>query len=261
VPQYLYDWPVWISGFLIVFVFIAFALVSLLLVRRQFLPRVDLHGEHGQYAGVMIQSMVMLYGLVAALISVNVYNTYSGVSRIVSEEATSLAALYRDAGGYPEPTRSQLRQTIRDYVLQIIHEAWPQQQHGMTPTHGVEMVNAIEANLLTFEPSTEGQKLLHGETLRAYNLMVNARRLRVDANRESLPGTMWGILVLGAFVCLIGSSFAPVEDARLHILFQTLLAALMGMILFMTFAWDRPYHGDFGITSQPYQLIYDQLMK
>jgi hypothetical protein len=83
----------------------------------------------------------------------------------------------------------------------------------------------------------------------------------VDANKESLPGMMWTILILGAFICLIGSSFAPVEDARLHILFQTLLAILMGMILFMTFAWDRPYHGDFGITAQPYQLIYDQLMK
>src|SRR5262249_8957754 len=157
----------------------------------------------GQFGGVMIQSMVMLYGLVAALISVNVYNTYSGVARIVSEEATSLAALYRDAGGYPEPTRSELRQTIRDYVQQIIHEAWPQQRHGETPAHGVEMVNAIQDVLLPFEPTSEGQKLVHGETLRAFNEMVLARRLRVDANRESLPGMMWTILILGAFICLI----------------------------------------------------------
>ena len=260
-PLTLYDWPVWIAGLLIVVVFVAFSLASLLVVRRHFLPRVDLHGEHGQYGGVMIQSMVMLYGLVAALISVNVYNTYSGVSGIVSAEASSLAALYRDAGGYPEPTRSELRGAIRDYVQQIIHEAWPQQRHGITPTHGVEMVNAIESYLLTFEPTTEGQKLLHGETLRAFNEMVHARRLRVDANKEALPGMMWTILILGGFLCLIGSSFAPVEDVRLHLLFQTLLAALMGMILFMTFAWDRPYHGEFGITSEPYQLIYNQLMR
>ena len=153
-PLYLYDWPVWIAGLLIVVVFVAFSFVSLLLVRRHFLPRVDLHGEHGQYGGVMIQSMVMLYGLVAALISVNVYNTYSEVSRIVSGEATSLASLYRDTSGYPEPTRSELRQTIRAYVQQIIHEAWPQQRHGITPTHGVEMVNAIEAELMAFEPAT-----------------------------------------------------------------------------------------------------------
>jgi hypothetical protein len=261
VPSYLYDWPVWIAGLLIVVVFVTFALVSLLLVRRHFLPRVNLHGEHGQYGGVMIQSMVMLYGLVAALISVNVYNTYSGVSRIVSEEATSLASLYRDAGGYPEPTRSELRKTIRDYVDQIIHEAWPLQRHGHTPTHGIEMVNAIQDTLMSLEPVTESQKIIHAETLHAYNEMVLARRLRLDANKEALPGMMWTILILGAFICLIGSSFAPVDDARLHVLYQALLAALMGMILFMTFAWDRPYHGDFGITAQPYQLIYDQLMK
>src|SRR5262249_59714346 len=103
-----------------------------MLVRRFFLPRVDLHGEHGQFGGVMIQSMVMLYGLVAALISVNVYNTYSGVSRIVSEEATSLAALYRDAGGDPEPTRTQPRHTIPEYFRRIIHEACAPHPHGHT---------------------------------------------------------------------------------------------------------------------------------
>ena len=260
-PLYLYDWPVWLAGLLIVFVFVAFSLASLLLVRRVFLPRVDLHGEHGQYGGVVISCMVVLYGLVAALISVNVFTTYADVAHIVSAEATSLATLYRFASAYPEPTRSELQHTIRDYVQQIIQEAWPQQRHGITPKHGVEMVNAIQAELLPFEPATEGQKLLHAETLRVFNEMVTARRLRVDANKESLPGMMWTILVLGAFLCLIASSFAPVEDERLHLLFQTLLAALMGMILFMTFAWDRPYHGDFGITAQPYQLIYDQLMR
>jgi len=261
VPLYLYDWPVWIAGLLIVFMFIAFSLASLLLVRRFFLPRLNLHGEHGQFGGVMIQSTVMLYGLVAALISVNVYNTYSGVSHVVAAEATALSALYRDTSGYPEPTRSQLRRTISSYVQQIIKEAWPQQRHGIIPTHGVEMVDAIQLELMSFAPVTESQKIIHAETLRAYNEMLVARRLRVDANRESLPAMMWTILILGGFLCLMGASFAPVEDARLHILFQTLLATLIGMILFMTFAWDRPYHGDFGITAEPYQLIYDQLMR
>jgi hypothetical protein len=34
-----------------------------------------------------------------------------------------------------------------------------------------------------------------------------------------------------------------------------------GPVIFMTFAFDRPFRGDLGIDAQPYQLIYDQLMK
>jgi vacuolar-type H+-ATPase subunit I/STV1 len=91
--------------------------------------------------------------------------------------------------------------------------------------------------------------------------MVDARRLRLDAVGAGLPGGMWLVLILGAAICLLGSCFFPVDDARLHFLYQGLLAALMGMILYMTFAWDRPYHGEYGVTSEPYQLIYDHLMR
>jgi hypothetical protein len=40
-----------------------------------------------------------------------------------------------------------------------------------------------------------------------------------------------------------------------------LLAAFIGLVIFMIFALDHPYRGDLGIPSDPYQLIYDQLMK
>jgi hypothetical protein len=33
------------------------------------------------------------------------------------------------------------------------------------------------------------------------------------------------------------------------------------MIIFIIFALDRPFRGDLGLQPDPYQLIYDQLMK
>ena len=42
-------------------------------------------------------------------------------------------------------------------------------------------MNDFEARLVAFEPTTEGQKILHAETLRAYSQMIEARRLRLDA--------------------------------------------------------------------------------
>jgi uncharacterized membrane protein YhhN len=41
--------------------------------------------------------------LAVALKAVSVFETYSDVSRILSQEASALAALYRGVGGYPEP--------------------------------------------------------------------------------------------------------------------------------------------------------------
>jgi hypothetical protein len=118
----------------------------------------------------------------------------------------------------------------------------------------------FQATLDKFEPASEGQKLLHGETLRAYNLLIQARRLRLDAVGTGLPKVMWAVIVFGAFISLSSSFFFKVEDARLHVVEVLLLAVFIGLVIFMVLSLDRPFRGDLGISAEPYQLVYDQLM-
>jgi hypothetical protein len=115
--------------------------------------------------------------------------------------------------------------------------------------------------LVTFEPKTEGQKLLHGEALRAYNGMIQARRLRLDAVDTCLAPVMWIVIIAGAVIALSASFFFRVEDIRLHGILVILLATFMGLVIFMIFVLDHPFRGDLGLGPEPYQLIYDHLMK
>ena len=48
---------------------------------------------------------------------------------------------------------------------------------------------------------------------------------------------------------------------RLHAVLASLLAIFMGLAIFLILSLDRPFRGDLGITPEPYQLIYDHLMK
>jgi hypothetical protein len=205
--------------------------------------------------------VMVFYGLAVALIAVSVWQTYSDTSKVVSEEATELAALYRDVSSYPEPVRPQLQNELREYTRYVIEEAWPLQRRGKVPGSGVERMNRFQSVLDKFEPVTEGQKLLHAETLHAYNEMIKARRLRLDAVNTGLPAVMWAVIVIGAFIGLSASFFFRVEDSRLQGIQVLLLATFIGLIIFMIFALDRPFRGDLGVRADPYQLIYDQLMK
>jgi len=63
---------------------------------------------------------MVFYGLAVALDRRQCLADYSDTSRIVSSEATSLAALYRDVSSYPEPVRPTLPKPTRDYV-QYVH--------------------------------------------------------------------------------------------------------------------------------------------
>ncbi len=259
--DFFYDLPLVISGLLIVGLLGLFAITGMALVRRHVLPRLRIHGRDSEFTGAMVQAVMVFYGLAVALIAVSVFETYSDVSKIVSQEAAALAGLYRDASGYPEPVRPLLQKELRDYAQFVIHTAWPAQQRGRVETGGVEMMNRFQKTLIGFEPVTEGQILLHGEALRAYNHLVEVRRLRLDAVHTGLPSMMWVVIVLGAIISLSSSFFFKVEDGRLHGILVKLLAAFMGLIIFMIFALDHPFRGELGVSAEPYQLIYEQLMK
>lgn len=90
--------------------------------------------------------------------AVSVSQTYSDVSKIISGEATALAALYRDVSSYPEPVRQRVQNELRDYVRYVIHDAWPLQRQGKVPGGGVERMDRFQAVLVAFEPATEGKK-------------------------------------------------------------------------------------------------------
>jgi hypothetical protein len=238
-----------------------FSVGGLLFVRRRVLPRLQVGESDSEFTGAMLQSVMVFYGLAVALIAVSVWQTYADTSKIVSDEATALAAIYRDVSSYPEPARSEMQSELRDYTQYVINEAWPLQQRGQVPRGGVERMNRFQTTLVSFEPTTESQKLLHGETLRAYNEMIKARRLRLDAVHTGLPGVMWSVIIIGAFIGLSASFFFKVADARLQGTQVLLLSVFIGLIIFMILALDRPFRGDLGISADPYRLIFDQLMK
>jgi hypothetical protein len=254
----LFNLPLVVVGAVIIVSVCVFALSGLAIFSRHILPRLNLgpriclHQCHD--AGQMVFTHYV------ALIAVSVWQlilmlpgSYPG--------ATSVGVLYRDVSSYPEPPRSRLQQNLRDYLDYVIHQAWPLQRRGQVPSGGVEKLNLFQVGLAAFEPATEGQKLLHGETLRAYSQMIEARRLRLDAVVSGLPGVLWWVIIVGAIVSLSSTFFFQVEDARLQRIQVILLAIFIGLLIFMIFALDRPFRGELGVRPDPYQLIFDQLMK
>jgi hypothetical protein len=259
--DFLFDLHLAVVGAAILILLCAFALGGLAIFSRYILPRLKLGPEDSVFTSAVMQAVMVFYGLAVALIAVSVWQTYTEAGATTSREATAIGVLYRQMGGYPEPLRSKLRQELREYVEYVIKEAWPQEHRGQVPSGGVEKVNDFEAKLVTFEPATEGQKLLHAETLRAYSQFIEARRLRLDAVLTGLPGALWFVIVFGALVSLSSTFFFHVEDALLQRIQVVLLTIFVGMIIFIIFALDRPFRGDLGLQPEPYQLIYDQLMK
>jgi hypothetical protein len=259
--DFLLSLPLWALAVVLNVWLIGFALGSLWALRRWVLPRLRIDTEASLFLGAAVmQSAMVLYGLIAALTAVSVWTQHSQVADTVSREATAIAIVWRDLGGYPQRERDSMREVLRGYTKQIIQEAWPEQRRGRIPRMGLEWLDRFQAQLFLFEPASEAQKILHARTLDAYNGMIEARRARLDAVNTELPAVMWFVLLPGAMGCLLLCLFFRIEDVRFQAVLMVGLAGFVAMVLFVIISLDKPFQGAMAISADSYQLIHDQLM-
>ena len=261
-PVWIYEIPS-LQAALVMVAFVEVAsLAGLFLARRLVLPRLRYgEGVNDAISGT-VQAIGVFYGITVGLIAVGVWNTNSNASDLVSKEAASIAALYRDVSEYPAPARDELRSKLREYTVFVIEQAWPAQERGegQTVSGGVRILDDFQHRLYAFEPSTQGQSAMHAETLRAYNSLLEYRRLRIDAAGDSLSPVMWSVIWVGAVISIGVAYFFKLEDPKLHAALVALMAGFLAMLLFMIVINDRPFYGYTSIPPDPYRLILDRLI-
>ena len=257
----LFSLPLWLLGVLLIVWLVGFGLIGLRIVSRRVLPSLHLRYDDAYFGAAVVQSSMLLYGLIAALTAVGVWQRHSQAADTVSGEATAIASLWRDLGSYPQSQRDAMQDILRGYTEQVINQAWPQLRRGQIPREGVEWMDRLQTQLFGFEPVTESQKILHAQTVSAFNHLVQQRRQRLDAAQTRLPTVLWMVLLPGAMGCMALCLFFHVESVRFHAILLIGLAVFLAMVLFVIFALDRPLCGDMAISPESYQLVYDHHMK
>jgi len=258
---WFFDLPWMLLATLMVGIFAVAGLGGLSFTRRFVIPRIPVTAHENEVVANFLHATLIIYGLSVALLAIAVWEKYNEVTKVVSAEAVAIGALYRNISGYPEPIRSRLRAEVRDYTGQVIHQAWPLQRRGKLPTVGVVHMDRLQGMLLPFEPTTEGLKALHRETLNAYDELIKTRRLRLDFVNSGLPAPMWAVVLVGGAFALAPAFFFRLGSIRLHRLMIVLLSGIMGLLIFLIAFYDRPLGGKHAISPEAYELIYQQLME
>ena len=259
-PLWLYEVRPLLAAIIIIAFIESISLVGLFLARKLLLPRFHYsEGVNDAISGT-VQAIGVFYGITVGLIAVGVWNTNSNAGELVSKEASAMATLYRDVSGYPQPIRDELRSKLREYTVWAVEKSWPAQRKGQILNEGTKIFDDFQAKLYTFEPSTPGQVALHAETLTAYNKLVEARRLRIDAVGSGLSSVMWAVIWAGAAISIGVAYFFRLEDARLHAILVALLGGFLGIVIFMITINDKPFYGYVAISSDPYKLILERVI-
>lgn len=256
---WIYDIPNWLFGILTVVVFVVLS-VGGLYASRPWAKRFLNGSQHNDVVSYFIAGVGVLYGLALGLIAVATYQNYSDIDSKASKEAASLAALYRDLDGYPEPHRGRLETKLRAYTGFIINKDWPAHRLGDASDAGMLQLEEFENMAMSFEPTREREKLSHAEVLESLNTIVEDRGFRIQSVNSGLPGVLWGVVLLGAALNIGMTYLFWIDNRKLHAILVASFAASIALLVFLTAAMDNPYRGGFNVSPDAYQTVLDKVM-
>lgn len=237
------DLPMWLGLLVSVAAFLALSWAILLLLRRWVQRASRGAPEWDRVLGYVTAAYGVLYGVTLAMIAAAAFSHANDVDAIVLQESSSVAVLYRDASGLPEPTASELQRALTVYTERVVEHDWPTQQAGVRPEEARAEVDDIQRVLFGYEPVTAGQQQIQNQAIGAFNQFVSDRRERIAITGLALPGVLWVVVLVGALLNAVLIALVEVRSLRAHLIMSGLIAVYVALVIYAIASFDSPYSG------------------
>jgi hypothetical protein len=257
---WVYDLPTWLFGALTVMVFVTLGLAGLYLLRGWVQHIDNGHHAYNHIVGFFLAGVTVLYAVTAGLLAIGAWATFDQAQGKIDHEASALGGLYRDTIAYSEPLRTTMQEDLRRYARQVIDVGWPMQRRGIIPNNASPILSDFQEHFMTFEPQSEGQKILAEETYRAFNDLTESRRARLNSINAEMPGPLWTLVIAGAGICIAVTWFLHTESFIMHVWMTVLFSALLALLIFLIAVLDNPYRGKISVSPEPIERVYQQIM-
>ena len=248
---WIYDYPAWLIGLLFCGTLIALTWLGV------FLTHVT---GANDMIGLALSSYFVLFGLLLGLLAIATYQNYANVGNIVTNEASSLAALYREISSLPQPSRGQLQQRLREYTRYTIEEGWAQQRKGIVPKGEAVRSGLLIRTLMDFEPSNEKEEVIYEDALRQSVHTNELSNERLSNVTTGLPAVLWWVVAIGAAINIV---LIWMQDmaVHMHLILGAALASILGLVIFLIAELDNPFRGEVSIGPDAIVQVYEEVMK
>jgi hypothetical protein len=240
------------------------ALAGLELVQR--LVPADSRRQHNDVAGFIYAALGVIYAVLLALVVIAVWEQYQAADEMVEEESNATAEIFWLAHRLPKPEGSHIQELCRSYAEEVTHKEWPLMEQGEAPLMveeegtpaGWTIIDDIRENLQDFEPHTKADEELYAAGLEQIQRLADARRMRLVAAEEGVPGVLWAVLIFGGVATVSFTYLFGLQSTWAHRLMVVTLAGVIGLVLFTIGAMEHPFSGGARIGTEAFDLILER---
>ena len=222
--------------------------------------------QHNDVAGFIYAALGVIYAVLLALVVIAVWEEYGAASDTVEREANAAADIYWLSDQLPEERGTRVRELVHSYVEEVVDREWPLMQRGELPPlesegsapTGWSISDDIRHNVQGFQARTKSEEQLYAEGLDQVDTLSDARRMRLVASEEGVPGVLWLVLIFGGMAAVGFTYLFGLESTWAHRLMVVTLAAVIGLVLFTVSALGHPFAGGARIGTEAFELILER---
>jgi hypothetical protein len=220
-----------------------FAFLGVTLSRR--VVRGACGADHNLVAGTIFGVAGTVYAVFLAFLVIAVWQKHSDAKANLAEEASLLCTLYRASSVMAPDAGGQLRGLIRNYTRAVIVDEWPSQARAGRPAE-----SARKAALDLFRPfaakgpaARQNDAAIDETSLGLIDQIQSDRDKRILQAEGSLPRIIWLVAIVGGVIVIVMSFLLYPERGWPHFVMCGMLTAMIAMLVFVIFTFDRPFRG------------------
>lgn len=243
---------------IVVFVLIA---IVLLVIFKCFTETVVKDGQLNNLIGGYLSLVGIPVGVTLAFVVTTVWTSYTVAESQLAEEATEVLSLYNIIGNYPGGDGLPIQQQIINYTEFIINDEFILMSEGIQSTVAFNMLQAIGESIYELDPVTPKQKSIYDQSIDVYQKILALRISRMGYVSRGLPLELWWVLLLCIIIVLVMTYFLHFDTLWYHILLTAFSVAALTALVFLIVSLDFPYKGDFGLSSQVFQIALSKMIE
>ena len=199
--------------------------------------------ECHEVGGYYLSIVGGLYGVLIGLIVVDSLTKFETASNTVDIESRSVVAIYALAAKFPEH-RDAIQGNIKNYLDEVINVEWDLMEKEKSSSNARQKIYALAQSIFDIEPVTENQKAIFPVLVTEMISLWENRRLRIRKAEFGIPNVEWAVLLVGAAITIIFTTFFFIESGAIHLLMTVMIALLISMSLYLILLFGEPFSGD-----------------
>jgi Protein of unknown function (DUF4239) len=237
----LVDDPLWIAAIVLLVPTTIFAMAGPWVVRRY--VKLERLKTNNEVAGFKFAAVGVIYAVLLAFAILVVWERFNQADIDVASEASAAATVFRLTQGLDAAHGAAIRKATTDYLKAAVAKDWPAMDRSSSSPDVTAALSGIYNAVLRFHTADAYEALIVADILRNVDQISEKRRQRLVAATGVVPGIIWAVLFIGAFVTIGFTFFFGTANLRAQSAMSGALSILIFAGLLTVVAIDHPFAG------------------